>query len=86
MNIDNILASTNISTTWSMQIALVMITCNVLAIIIGRYAIKVRNTAISIPISGITDLSLTELLATTSLGHIIGAGAILGLRSINLIS
>nr|UEQ12137.1 photosystem I subunit X [Batrachospermum sp.] len=86
MNIDNILASTNISTTWSMQIALVMITCNVLAIIIGRYAIQVRNTAISIPISGITDLSLTELLATTSLGHIIGAGAILGLRSISLIS
>jgi photosystem I subunit X len=86
MNIDNILTSTNTSTTWSMQIALIMITCNVLVIIIGRYTIQVRNKAISIPISGITDLSLTELLATTSLGHIIGAGAILGLRSINLIS
>nr|QHO64211.1 photosystem I reaction center subunit X [Lympha mucosa] len=86
MNIDNIIANTNISTTWSMQIALVMIICNVIAIIIGRYGIQVRNTAISIPILNIIDLSLTELLATTSLGHIIGAGTILGLRSINLIN
>ena len=77
MNIDNVLASTNISTAWSMQVAL---------IIIGRYAIQVKNAGIAIPISGFTDFSLTDLLATTSLGHVLGAGTILGLKSIDLIN
>jgi photosystem I subunit X len=86
MNIGNVLASTNIGTTWSMQIALIMIICNIITIIIGRYAIQVKNAGIAIPISGFTDFSLTELLATTSLGHVIGAGTILGLKSINLIN
>lgn len=65
---------------WSAKIAAVMIICNLLSIGIGRYAIKMRSSG---PSSlGIEGLGLPELLATTSLGHIIGAGAILGLRSI----
>nr|YP_009122246.1 photosystem I reaction center subunit PsaK [Vertebrata lanosa]AJH66004.1 photosystem I reaction center subunit PsaK [Vertebrata lanosa] len=65
---------------WSAKIAAVMIICNLLSIGIGRYAIKMRSLGPSL--LGIEGLGLPELLATTSLGHVIGAGAILGLRSI----
>jgi len=71
---------------WSAQVAFIMITCNLISIGIGRYAIKIRSIGPSIPILGLEGLGLPELLATTSLGHIIGAGAILGLRSINYLS
>nr|YP_009393883.1 photosystem I reaction center subunit X [Polysiphonia sertularioides]ARW62445.1 photosystem I reaction center subunit X [Polysiphonia sertularioides] len=67
---------------WSAKIAAVMIICNLLSIGIGRYSIKVRGLGPSIPLLGLEGLGLPELLATTSLGHVIGAGAILGLRSI----
>ena len=79
----NLLPST---TSWSLQRSLLMIFCNLIAILIGRYGIKVRGLGPSIPISGITGFGLSELLATTSLGHLLGAGTILGLKSINLIS
>lgn len=71
---------------WSTEASIIMVSSNLLAIIIGRYAIQVRGLGPSIPISGIIGFGLTELLATTSLGHILGAGIILGLRNINLIN
>lgn len=81
------LTSVNINTvTWSSQIAIIMIVCNLFAIAIGRYAIKVRGLGPCIPISGIEGFGLPELLATTSLGHILGVGTILGLTSTGLIS
>lgn len=83
----NILLSLLPSTpNWSTQIAIIMIACNLIAIAIGRYAIQVRGLGPSIPISGIAGFGLAELLATTSLGHILGAGTILGLHSIGLIN
>ena len=71
---------------WSVQNSLIMIFCNLITILIGRYGIQIRGLGPSIPISGIDGFGLSELLATTSLGHILGAGTILGLKSINLIS
>lgn len=73
-------------TQWSIQNSLIMIACNLITILIGRYGIQVRGLGPSIPISGIDGFGLSELLATTSLGHILGAGTILGLKSINLIT
>jgi photosystem I subunit X len=84
MNI--LLANTTHNAAWSTQIAGIMIVCNILAVGIGRYAIQVRNLGPSIPIAGLEGFGLTELLATTSLGHIIGAGAIIGLRGTGIIS
>ena len=72
--------------TWSTQNSIIMIICNLIAILIGRYAIQVRGLGPSIPISGIVGFGLSELLATTSLGHILGAGTIIGLRSVHLIN
>nr|YP_008965825.1 photosystem I reaction center subunit X [Porphyridium purpureum]7Y5E_K2 Chain K2, Photosystem I reaction center subunit PsaK [Porphyridium purpureum]7Y5E_KN Chain KN, Photosystem I reaction center subunit PsaK [Porphyridium purpureum]7Y7A_K7 Chain K7, Photosystem I reaction center subunit PsaK [Porphyridium purpureum]7Y7A_Ko Chain Ko, Photosystem I reaction center subunit PsaK [Porphyridium purpureum]ATJ03012.1 photosystem I reaction center subunit X [Porphyridium purpureum]BAO23801.1 phot len=62
----------------------IMLIANVLSIMIGRYAIQVRGLGPSIPL-GVEGFGLPELIATTSLGHIIGAGAILGLSSIGSI-
>ena len=71
---------------WSLQQALIMIVCNIICIGIGRYAIKVRGLGPSIPVLGLEGLGLPELLATTSLGHILGAGTIIGLHSIGSIN
>lgn len=59
-----------------------MIACNLLAIAIGRPAIQKRGAGPALPISvpGLfSGFGWPELLATASLGHVIGAGAILGL-------
>ena len=74
------------TSSWSTQVAMVMITCNLLSIVAGRYAIKVRGLGPSIPVSGVEGFGLPELLATTSLGHVIGAASILGLSNVGLIS
>nr|UEQ11944.1 photosystem I subunit X [Kumanoa mahlacensis] len=85
MNIYNLLASTIASTTWSAQVAAIMIICNLIAIFIGYNTIQVKNQGTSIPIGNLENLGLVELLSATSLGHIIGAGSILGLRSIGIL-
>nr|QCI07454.1 photosystem I reaction center subunit X [Leiomenia cribrosa] len=71
---------------WSAQIAFIMIICNLICIAIGRYAIKVRGLGPGIPVMGVEEFGIPELLATTSLGHVIGAGTILGLSNIGVIS
>nr|YP_009393678.1 photosystem I reaction center subunit X [Caloglossa beccarii]ARW62240.1 photosystem I reaction center subunit X [Caloglossa beccarii] len=73
------------SSIWSVNIAVIMIICNLISIFIGRYSIKTRSLGPSIPILGLQGLGLPELLATTSLGHIIGAATIIGLRSLSII-
>nr|AYR06319.1 photosystem I subunit X [Renouxia sp.] len=74
------------TTIWSTQIAIIMIICNLIAIAIGRYAIQIRGLGPSIPISGLEGFGLPELLATTSLGHILGAGVIIGLSSLGILN
>lgn len=84
-NLYNILGIVSTNSVWSIKIGLIMIICNLICIGIGRYAIKIRGLGPSIPILGLEGLGLPELLATTSLGHIIGAGTIIGLKSIDLL-
>jgi photosystem I subunit X len=86
MNTYILIALANPNNMWSTQIAIIMIISNIIGVGIGRYAIQVRNLGVSIPISGLEGFGLPELLATTSLGHMIGAGTILGLRSTGIIS
>lgn len=73
-------------TTWSAQNSIIMIICNLVTVLVGRYAIQVRGLGPSIPLYGISGFGLSELLATTSLGHILGVGTILGLKSIGIIN
>jgi photosystem I subunit 10 len=70
--------------TWNTNVALTMILCNVLAIAIGRFAIKNPGQGPSLPTSkpGLwNNFGFPELLATASFGHILGAGLILGLAN-----
>nr|YP_009395749.1 photosystem I reaction center subunit X [Herposiphonia versicolor]ARW64729.1 photosystem I reaction center subunit X [Herposiphonia versicolor] len=86
MNKFDIFTIISANNSWSLQIAAIMIISNIICISAGRYAIKVKGLGPSIPILGLEGLGLPELLATTSLGHIIGAGTIVGLRSINYLT
>lgn len=60
-----------------------MILSNVLAIVIGRFAIQRRGKGPGLPVDlpGLDGFGIPELLATTSLGHILGTGTILGLTN-----
>nr|QCI05539.1 photosystem I reaction center subunit X [Crouania attenuata] len=73
------------TSNWSIQTSFIMIVSNLISIAIGRYAIKVRGLGPSITAFGLQGFGIPELLATTSLGHVIGAGAIIGLSTIGVI-
>ncbi len=73
---------------WSIQTAIIMITCNLFVIAIGRYAIQQPGAGPALPFSlpGLFEgFGLPELLATASLGHILGAGMILGLGNAGIL-
>ena len=67
---------------WNPTVAIVMIMSNLFCIAIGRYAIQNSGQGPNLPVPQPEvwdNFGLPELLATTSLGHILGAGIILGL-------
>jgi photosystem I subunit X len=69
---------------WSIQVGIIMIFTNLFAFFIGRYAIQNKGVGPSLPAElpdVLKGFGVPELLATTSFGHILGAGMILGLRS-----
>jgi photosystem I subunit X len=71
---------------WSPKIAFVMILCNVLAIAFGKFTIKYQNAGPELPSPNLFGgFGLPALLATTSFGHIIGAGTILGLTRLGVL-
>lgn len=83
-------ATTPHTATWSLSVAIVMIFSNLLAIAIGYYGISKTNRgqgpALPIEVPGMfTGFGVPELLATFSLGHILGAGFILGLGNAGLL-
>ena len=77
-----LLAATVPSTPeWSIKVALILVTCNLFAIAIGRSALPPRGVGPTLPVSlpGLFDgFGVPELLATTSFGHLLGAGMVLG--------
>jgi len=65
---------------WSPKVAIVMVICNVLAIAFGKLTIKMPSEKPALPApSFFGGMGLPALLGTTSFGHLLGAGAILGL-------
>ncbi len=68
---------------WSPKVAAVMITCNIIAIAIGKLTIRQQNVGLGLPSSAMFGgMSHGAMLGVTSLGHVLGAGAILGLASL----
>nr|ASO75888.1 photosystem I subunit X [Storeatula sp. CCMP1868] len=87
MNADLLIALVPQTVAWSAKTCAVMVLSNVLCIVAGRYVIQVKGTGPSLPISGsFSGFGLPELIASTSLGHIVGSGAILGLSYIGVLS
>ncbi|MBE9125393.1 MULTISPECIES: photosystem I reaction center subunit PsaK [unclassified Coleofasciculus] len=69
---------------WTPTVGLVMILCNLFAIAVGYFAIQKSGVGPDLPVPKpdiFKRFGLPELLATVSLGHIIGAGVILGLTN-----
>jgi photosystem I subunit 10 len=87
MNADFLISVVPQTAAWSAKTASVMIICKVGFIFAGRYIIQSKGQGPNLPgpISAI-GLNLPEFLATTSLGHIIGAGAILGLGYLGVLA
>jgi photosystem I subunit X len=73
---------------WGYNTALVMIICNLVAVVIGRLAISNLHDDLSATGTKpdlFKNFSWSELLATLSFGHIIGVGFVLGLTNIGII-
>ena len=73
---------------WNWSVGAVMILANLFAIIIGYFAIQKTGVGPSLPIPQLAakkNFGVPELLATTSLGHILGAGIILGLSNAGIL-
>jgi photosystem I subunit 10 len=84
------LAAVPSTVQWSPKVAAIMITCNLFAIAIGFYAIPSKNRGkgpdIPVQLPGLfSGFGITELLATASFGHVLGAGMILGLANAGLL-
>lgn len=78
-----LLAATVPSTvSWSPKVAIVMIACNIAAIAFGKFTIKNQSAGPALPSPALFGgMGLPALLGTTSLGHLLGAGVILGLAN-----
>ncbi|MEB3233603.1 MAG: photosystem I reaction center subunit PsaK [Leptolyngbyaceae bacterium] len=77
-----LLAIAPTSVVWSPKVAVVMIICNIVAIAFGKFTIAQQDVGPAMPSPNMFGgMGLGAVLGTTSLGHILGAGMILGLAS-----
>ncbi len=71
------------TTTWGPSVAITMIICNVIVFFLGKQFIQIPDAE---PASGVfLGLGLPALLGVTSLGHLVGVGAILGLSNLGVL-
>jgi photosystem I subunit 10 len=80
-----LLAALPRESNWSIGVGITMLVCNLLAIAIGRFAIQRKGAGPKLPVEFPDpfggEFGIPELLATASFGHLLGAGAILGLSN-----
>jgi photosystem I subunit 10 len=87
MNTELLLSVVPQTATWSAKIASIMISSNILCIIAGRYTIQVKGAGSPLALNGsFSSFTLPELLASTSLGHMVGSGIILGFAYMGLLN
>ncbi|MBF1990389.1 photosystem I reaction center subunit PsaK [Fischerella thermalis] len=78
-----LLAAATTPLQWSPAVGVTMILCNILAIFFGKFTIKYPNAEPALPSNQFFGgFGAPALLATTAFGHILGAGAILGLHNL----
>lgn len=82
----SLLAIAERSADWSPTVGLTMILCNIIAIAIGKLTIKQQNVGPEMPSANMFGgFGLGAVLGTTCFGHVLGAGAILGLSSLGVL-
>ena len=82
----SLLAAVPHTPEWSPTVAIVMVICNIIAIAIGKFGIKHPSAPPELPSPQLFGgMGLPALLATTSFGHLLGAGAILGLANLGVL-
>ena len=68
---------------WSPKIALIIIICNILAITFAKLTVKYPSVGPRLPGSNFfSSFGVAGVLATTSFGHILGSGVIIGLANL----
>ncbi len=78
-----ILAAVPTTLSWSPKVAAVMIVCNILAIAFGKFTLNYPNAGPAMPSPNLFGgFGLPAVLGTASLGHLLGAGVILGLANL----
>ena len=83
LSLATVVAAVPAATPWGPSTAIVMIACNAIAFLLGKQFIQIPDAE---PASGVfLGLGLPALIGVTSLGHVLGAGAILGLGSIGML-
>jgi photosystem I subunit X len=71
---------------WSPTVGIIMILCNVIAIAFGKSSISYPSSQPALPSDKFFGgFGLPALLATTSFGHLLGVGVILGLHYVGRI-
>jgi photosystem I subunit 10 len=71
---------------WSPKVAFVMIAANILAIAFGKLTIKYPNVGPATPSPSLFGgFGWPAVLGTASFGHLLGAGAILGLANLGVL-
>lgn len=82
-------ANVPLTPEWSPTIGLVMGAFNLFGVLLARNVVEVKGVgpSLPIPIPGLSgkDFSIAQLIAGTSFGHILGAGAILGLTNAGIL-
>ena len=80
--LNSLLAAVPTTVEWNLNVGLTMIICNIVAIAIGKFTIKYMDAEPKLPNDTFFGgMGLPALLATTSFGHLLGAGVILGLAN-----
>ncbi|MEM7726745.1 MAG: photosystem I reaction center subunit PsaK [Cyanobacteria bacterium P01_A01_bin.45] len=71
---------------WSPTVGIIMVVCNIIAIAFGKATISKPSEGPQPPASNFFGgFGLGAILGTTSFGHLLGAGVILGLHSVGRI-
>jgi photosystem I subunit X len=74
------------SVDWSPKVAAVMIICNIIAIAFAKFTVKHPNVGLGLPAPAMFGgFGHGAMLGATAFGHVLGAGAILGLTNIGVI-
>ncbi|NJK29553.1 MAG: photosystem I reaction center subunit PsaK [Acaryochloris sp. RU_4_1] len=71
---------------WSPTVGIVMLAADIMAIAIAKYSVQYPSVGPSLPASNLFGgFSLTSVLGTQVFGHILGAGAVLGLTYLGVL-